>query len=80
MEFAFPLGNWVIVTKARKPQRAYKAVSKLCSHLLRHDTSICRRNDSGVSISVILNEMRIGAGGDSGRPRMCGMGTSSSRC
>lgn len=62
-----PWGNWVNSTKARKPQYAYKSVPKLCSYLLRHDTSISHGSDGGDAMSVILNEIRIGAEGDSGR-------------
>lgn len=65
--------------KARKPQYAYKSVSKLSSYLLRHDKSITHRSDGHVVISVILHEMRIGAGGDSGRPHVR-LGPISSRC
>lgn len=50
--------------KARAPQHS---VSELFSYLMRHDT---HGNDCGVVISMILNEMRIGDGGDSCRPHV----------
>lgn len=49
------------ITNARQPQHAFNSVSQLCSYLLRHG------NDGGVAISLILNEIRIVVGDDSGR-------------
>lgn len=55
------------LTKARKPQHAFRSVSKLCTYLLRHDKSMPNGHDGGRAISVILNEIRSGAGCGSGR-------------
>lgn len=46
------------------------SVSKSCSYLLRHDKNISHGSDGGVDISVTLSELRIGAGGDPGRPHL----------
>lgn len=67
-----PRRNWVKLTKARTPIHASNFVSRLCSYLFRHDKSISHGHDGGVAIPVILNEMRIGAGGDSGRTHVHG--------
>lgn len=66
----FPRRKWVNLTNAKKPDGTFKSVSKLCSHFLRHDKTISHGNDEGVAVSVLLTEMRVGAGGDSGRPHV----------
>lgn len=75
----YPRGKRMNLTKARRtPQHALKSVSKLCSYFLSHDKRISHGNDGGVAISVILNEFRMGAGGESCIPHVR-EGSSSSR-
>lgn len=64
----FPNARWVTVAKRAEADWHFHSVSTLRSYLLRHDNRISHGNDGGVAMSVILSEMRIGAGGNSGRP------------
>lgn len=58
------------MTIARKTILASMAVSKLCSYVIRHERNISHGNDGGAAISVILNDVRIRAGGGFGRPHV----------
>lgn len=65
---ALPTMKLTNIPKAKKLLHEHTSVSKLCSYLLRHDKSNSHGNDGGVAISVILDGMRLGAGGDARRP------------